>query len=180
MVYTVQKTKLDNNNSFVVPNGDNSVIFVRMNPAYSELDENWTGKWNQTATVNFEEGKDTYTIINWEGAGADNYGNKLSGGQWSTSDNYGTSEGGFNVTVTMPETPNVGDSTEPDNPSNPDPIPSGTARIYVSADSAPKIWVWTTSNEITKELLQFEVSKEELQDRIQALAKGGMTDDSSK
>lgn len=35
-------------------------------------------------------------------------------------------------------------------------------------------------DEIAKELMQFEVSKEELKDRIQTLAKGGNADDSGK
>ena len=35
-------------------------------------------------------------------------------------------------------------------------------------------------DEVTKELLQFGVAPEELMERIQTLAKGGMTDDSSK
>ena len=38
----------------------------------------------------------------------------------------------------------------------------------------------TRYDEITKELLQFGVAPEELMERIQTLAKGGMTDDSGK
>ncbi len=59
------------------------------------------------------------------------------------------SDGEFSVTVTMPSI--SGDAGDDNNPSE-TPLPEDGVIIYVSADSAPKIWIWTTSNEITKDM----------------------------
>ena len=102
-----------------------SVIFCRMSP--SVLDNNWNNKWNQTSDLTIPSDKDTY---------------KYDDGQWDNgtgewlstlTGNYGSSEGGFNVTVTMPEVSDDNNGNNNDNPVIPDDpvIPSGTYRVHL-------------------------------------------------
>ena len=49
--------------SAVIPDGNNSVIFVRMPGGSTSLD--WNKKWNQTADLSIPSGKNCYTITGW-------------------------------------------------------------------------------------------------------------------
>ena len=102
-----------------------SVIFCRMSP--SVLDNNWNNKWNQTSDLTIPSDKDTY---------------KYDDGQWDNgtgewlstlTGNYGSSEGGFNVTVTMPEVSDDNNGNNNDNPVVPDDpvISNGTYRVHL-------------------------------------------------
>ena len=74
------------------------VIFVRMNPAYS--DNIWDNKWNQTNDLTYDGFNNKYTITGWgEGDGAN------STGTWSVHNDGG--QGGDNT---------GGDNTGGDNP----------------------------------------------------------------
>ncbi len=76
----VLMTSVDANTfSAVIPDGDNYVIFVRMQSGTTSF--NWDAKWNQTGDLTIPAGKDLYTVTGW---GAND-------GTWST---YSTSGGG--------------------------------------------------------------------------------------
>ena len=110
------------------PEGYPSVIFCRMNPSSTTND--WNSKWNQTDDLTIPTDKDTYKYDEgqWD----------KGPGQWlsTLTGNYGSSDGTFNVTVTMPGVQN------PDNPVIPDDpvIPSGTYRVHLYNCS------WTNAN----------------------------------
>ena len=48
-----------------IPEDATSIIFVRMNPAYTDV--SWTGKWNQTVDLTIPSDSDTFTVTAWGG-----------------------------------------------------------------------------------------------------------------
>ena len=121
------------------PEGYPSVIFCRMNPSSTTND--WNSKWNQTDDLTIPTDKDTYKYDEgqWD----------KGPGQWlsTLTGNYGSSDGTFNVTVTMPE---FSDDNNDDNNNDPvipdDPVIPNGLYIYVKAASAPTIWAWEANS----------------------------------
>lgn len=54
-----------------IPDGDNSIIFVRMPNGSSSL--NWDDKWNGTGDLTIPSGKNCYTITDWDPSSNDHW-----------------------------------------------------------------------------------------------------------
>lgn len=123
------------------PEGYPSVIFCRMNPSSTTNDWDSNNKWNQTVDLTIPTDKDTYKYDEgqWD----------KGTGQWlsTLTGNYGSSDGTFNVTVTMPE---ISDDNNDDNNDDPvisdDPVIPNGLYIYVKAASTPTIWAWEANS----------------------------------
>ena len=64
--------KISEDGTVVIPDGIVNIIFVRLNPASSEM--NWNNKWNQTGNLTIGD-KTTFVITSWTGGyGEDSVG----------------------------------------------------------------------------------------------------------